>query len=44
MHDGIWREMAGLLFDDGQVEKTDDVTKIPHWYAPGQAVLYKVTR
>ncbi|MBE7065617.1 MAG: hypothetical protein E7384_07410 [Ruminococcaceae bacterium] len=44
MHDNIWREMAGLLFDDGQVEKTDDVTKIPHWYAPGQAILYKITR
>ena len=39
--EGHWRSMNGLLWDDGQVERTETVTSLPHWYAPGQAVLYR---
>ena len=39
--DGQWRRMAGFLQDDGQIERSGGVTDVPHWYAPGQAVLFR---
>lgn len=41
LHDGIWQPMQGFLPDDGPVEKTDCGLSMPHWYAPGQASLYR---
>lgn len=43
-YDGEWRPMEGFLHDDGQVERTADGLRCPHWYAPGQAILYRYHR
>ncbi len=42
--DGVWRPMAGNLHDNGTVEYSADGLVLPHWYAPGQAVLYRYHR
>ena len=44
IRDGNWRTMSGLLFDDGEVVRTETTLELPHWYAPGQAVLYRYRR
>ncbi len=42
--DGEWRSMSGKLHDDGDVKLTETGMQLPHWYAPGQAVLYRYKR
>ncbi len=42
--DGYWRDMSGPLPDDGIVIRTQTAMELPHWYAPGQAVLYRYRR
>ena len=44
VRDGQWRDMSGLLFDDGEVNRTATALELPHWYAPGQAILYRYRR
>ncbi|MBQ8610853.1 MAG: hypothetical protein IJ412_03995 [Oscillospiraceae bacterium] len=44
VRDGQWRSMSGLLFDDGEVTRTETALELPHWYAPGQAILYRYRR
>lgn len=44
VRDDIWRPMEGSLHDDGVVERTETGLRLPHWYAPGQAVLYRYRR
>ena len=43
-HNDIWRPMCGALHDDGEVIRTQDTLQLPHWYAPGQAILYRYRR
>jgi hypothetical protein len=44
VYDEQWRNMSGLLFDDGEVACTETALELPHWYAPGQAILYRYRR
>lgn len=42
--DEQWRSMNGNLHDDGVVTQTEAGLELPHWYCPGQAVLYRYRR
>lgn len=43
-HDGVWLPMNSFLHDDGMVQRTEEELLLPHWYAPGQALLYRILK